>query len=78
MNHCFDKINTHFTDRDREFGTHAAAIESRFTEMAAATMTLQERVVGLESIRVNPIAATVEQRLASLEANYVDRDADYA
>jgi hypothetical protein len=82
MNQRFNELNTRFDDRDREFANHTATIESRFTELefshAAATATLEEHVAGLESIRVNPIVATVKQRLASLEANYVDRDTEYA
>jgi hypothetical protein len=78
MNQRFNELNTRLTDRDREFADHAASVDSRFTEMVTATSALKQCIAGLESIHVDPITATIEQWLLSLEANYVDRDADYA
>jgi uncharacterized coiled-coil protein SlyX len=78
MNQRFDELHNRFTDRDREFADHAASVDSRFSEMVTATTVLEQRIADLESIRVDPIAATIEQRLSSLEANYVDHDTDYA
>ncbi|CAD6218216.1 unnamed protein product [Miscanthus lutarioriparius] len=89
MNNRFDELDRRFTERDRAAADRAAAIDSRFaaleaTQSAAASAAattaaaLEQRLSGLGSARLTPVAAAIEQRLTTLEANYIDRDADYS
>ena len=88
MNNRFDELDRRFTDRDCASADQDAAVDSRFaalkvthsaaTAAAATAATLEQRLAGLESVHVSPLPTSIEQRLTSLEASYIDCDTDYS
>ncbi|CAD6270442.1 unnamed protein product [Miscanthus lutarioriparius] len=89
MNNRFDELDRRFTDRDCASADQDAAVDSRFAALevthsaataaaAAAAAALEQRLAGLESVHVSPLPTSIEQRLTSLEASYIDCDTDYS
>jgi hypothetical protein len=83
LNRRFDEQDDHWSRRfsvlERVLTERSATVDIRLDSMEAVYTTttdaLARHLADLESAPVDPQALVVEQRVASLKANYADRDA---
>ena len=76
LNARFDEFDRRLDDHDRAFADRTGSVDSRFatleTSISTQAMGLERHLAGIESRLSDPVAASVEQRLASLEASFTD------
>jgi hypothetical protein len=85
LNRCFDshddRWNQRFSDLERSLTDRAFAVDSHITVLeesfAASSDDIARRVAKLEVDPSAPGATAVASRLATLESNYADRDAEF-
>ncbi|XP_066365145.1 uncharacterized protein [Miscanthus floridulus] len=76
FNARFDEFNRRLDDRNRAFADHTGSVDSCFATLESSISTqatgLERHLAGIESWLTDPVSASVEQRLASLEASFAD------
>ena len=76
LNSRFEEFDRRLDDRDRVFADRTGSVDSRFTTLETSISTqaigLERRLAGIESRLSDPVSASIEQRLASLEASFAD------
>ena len=85
LNHHFDahddRWNRRFSDLERGLNDRASAVDSCITaleeSLTANSDDLSRRIAKLEADPSAPGTSTVAFRLATLEASYADRDAEF-
>ena len=85
LNRCFDahddRWNRWFLDLERGLNDRASAVDSRITALEESLTSnsddIARRVAKLEADPSAPGASAVAFRLATLEASYADRDAEF-
>jgi hypothetical protein len=76
LNSRFDEFDRRLDDHDCIFADHTGSVDSRFAMLETSISTqatgLERRLAGIESSLPDPVSASVEQRLAFLEASLAD------